>query len=107
MQKDSKGRKESRAVGGGAQGEEPGKELGEGGITKGRRGSSAQGWAAIPLQRWMPFIRWAPQQLADVTHQFLFLLKRTEKKNVYTVQKSWHPLWDQPADTSEPLRVMS
>lgn len=80
MQKDSKGRKESRAVGGGAQGEEPGKEPGVVEITKGRRGSPARGWAAIPLQRWMPFIRWAPQQLADVTHQFLFLLKRTEKK---------------------------
>lgn len=80
-------------MGGGAQGEEPGKELGEGGITKGRRGSSAQGWAAIPLQRWMPFIRWAPQQLADVTHQFLFLLKRTEKKKcVYSAEVLASPL---------------
>lgn len=78
--------------GGGAAGEEWAKEPGAVERTK---EEAAQGSAAIPLQRRTSsssFIRWAPRQLVDTTHQVLFLLKRTEKKCVYSTEVLATPL---------------
>lgn len=104
MQKDSKGRKESRALGGGAQGEEPGKEPGAG--EREEEEVLCRAGQQFPFRDGCCSLGGLPSS-SLMSHISSYFYLNVLKKNVYTVQMSWHPLWDQPADTSELLRVMS